>query len=201
MSTVSALRGLPRTAVLAFGRLLFPRITPTEREVSEGLPGDDLIGEPDVVMDRGFDVPAAPEAVWPWFVQLGKQRAGWYFPRAIERFIPPGRRGTRVLHPAWQQLSPGDVIPDYGGRHETFTVASIDPPRTSLYRSRRRQMDVTWEMSLTAIGDERTRVHLRLRLGPVRRRGLVDTGGELIDAVTIAGLAAGLVERVTAAPR
>jgi len=31
-------------------------------------------------MDRGFTVDTAPEAVWPWLVQLGKRRAGWYLP-------------------------------------------------------------------------------------------------------------------------
>jgi hypothetical protein len=41
-------------------------------------------------------------------------------------------------------------------------------------------------------------VHLRLRLPPVRRRWLALTGGELIDALTVAGLAAGLRERVAA---
>jgi hypothetical protein len=39
-------------------------------------------------------------------------------------------------------------------------------------------------------------VHLRLRLGPVRRPWLARTAGEFIDALTIAGLAAGLKERL-----
>ena len=42
-------------------------------------------------------------------------------------------------------------------------------------------------------------MHLRLRLGPVRRVWLAETFGELVDAVTIAGMAAGLRERLTGA--
>ncbi len=39
-------------------------------------------------------------------------------------------------------------------------------------------------------------MHLRLRLGPVRRPWLARTAGEFIDALTIAGMAAGLKERL-----
>jgi hypothetical protein len=39
-------------------------------------------------------------------------------------------------------------------------------------------------------------VHLRLRLGPVRRRWLARTAGEFVDALTIAAMAAGLRERL-----
>lgn len=45
-----------------------------------------------------------------------------------------------------------------------------------------------------------TRVHLRLRLGPVRRKWLANSVGEVFDLVTIAGMAAGLRERLAAHP-
>lgn len=44
------------------------------------------------------------------------------------------------------------------------------------------------------IGD--SRVHLRFRVGGVRHRGLMRYGGELIDLLTVAVLAAGLRERL-----
>ncbi len=164
-------------------------------------PGDDLIARPDVVMDRAFTVAAPPAAVWPWLVQLGKKRAGWYLPAAIERFVPPGRRAARGIQPAWQQLGPGDVIPDYGGRDETFEVVAIEPESALVYRSVRGRMNVTWAITLLPVaGGSHTRVHLRLRLGPVRRKWLARTGGEFIDALTIAGMAAGLRERLTDQP-
>jgi hypothetical protein len=149
----------------------------------------------DVVMDRGVDVPAAPSDVWPWLVQLGKGRAGWYLPRRLERVLPPRHRAARTIEPRWQALAVGDVIPDYGGRDATFTVAEITAPSTLVYRSRRGSMDVSWAILLRAT-DHGTRVHLRLRLGPVRRRWLATSAGELVDVATIAGMAAGLAERV-----
>jgi hypothetical protein len=166
----------------------------TVPEIWADRPGDGIVDPADVVMDRGFDVPAAPDAVWPWLVQLGKGRAGWYLPRRLERVLPAGNRASRSIDPRWQALAVGDVIPDYGGRDETFTVASIDPPSSLVYRSTRGRMDVSWAITLRPNGNG-TRVHLRLRLGPVRRKWLANSVGELFDALTIAGMAAGLRER------
>ena len=170
-------------------------VRPTAEEVGRPCPGDDVVDPADVVMDRGFDVPAAPDVVWPWLVQLGKDRAGWYLPRRLERVLSHRNRAARAIGARWQELAVGDVIPDYGGRDETFTVTEIVAPSTLVYRSRRGRMDVSWAIMLRPSGNG-TRVHLRLRLGPVRRRWLATTVGELFDLLTIAGMAAGLAERV-----
>lgn len=169
------------------------RATYAERQAP--LPGDGLV-RADVVMDRGFDLAAPPQVVWPWLVQLGKRRAGWYLPASVERFIPPRRRALRRIEPRWLEHEVGDVIPDWGGADATFTLAAIEPPQTLLYTSTRGRTDLTWCLHLTPIGITGTRVHLRLRLGPVRHRRLAETGGGLFDALTIIGLAAGLRERV-----
>lgn len=147
-------------------------------------------------MDRGFTVDAPPELVWPWLAQLGKRRAGWYLPRRVEWFLPPSRRALRRLDPRWSTLHVGDVIPDYGGRDETFTVAAIEPPRHLVYTSRRRRTSISWSITLRPVGVARTRVLLRLRMAPVRHRRLAETVGGFIDVVTIAGMAAGLRERL-----
>jgi hypothetical protein len=168
--------------------------TPAERRAT--LPGDDLVAA-DVVMDRGFDLPAPPQEVWPWLVQLGKRRAGWYLPASVERLVPRSRRALRHLEPRLLALAVGDVIPDWGGSDATFTVAALEPPHVLLHTSRRGRTDLTWCLRLTPVeATGGTRVHLRLRLGPVRHRRLAASVGGLFDAVTIVGLAAGLRERV-----
>ena len=171
------------------------RAAATASERRAVLPGDDLVVA-DVVMDRGFDLPAPPEVVWPWLVQLGKRRAGWYLPASLERLLPPSRRALRHLEPRWLDHEVGDVIPDWGGADATFTLAAIEPPRLLLYTSRRGRTDLTWCLHLTPSAAGTSRVHLRLRLGPVRHRRLAASVGGLFDAVSIAALAAGLRERV-----
>ena len=173
-------------------------VTPTGAERLQPRAGDHLVPHAAVIMDRAFTVPGDPPTVWPWIVQLGKQRAGWYLPHTVERFLPRSRRAVRRIDPRWQSLAVGTVIPDYGGRHETFTVAVIEPPTTLVYTSRRGSADVSWSITLRAEPDSSraTRVLLRLRVGPVRHRRLVETAGGLVDLLTIAGLARGLHQRL-----
>ena len=147
-----------------------------------------------VVMDRAFTLDAAPAEVWPWFVQLGKRRGGWYLPRSIERLIPRSRRGVREIDAQWQDLAVGDVIPDWGGKDETFTVAQLAAPTTIVHTSTRGHVRLSWEITLS--GHDDTRVHLRLRLGGVKRRRLAALGGGFFDWLTVYGLAKGLRERV-----
>lgn len=182
---------------------MFDEVAATEAEHDEARAGDELVAPADVVMDRAFTVPGTAEDVWPWIAQLGKWRAGWYLPRRAERFIPTGRRAIRALDPRWQPLVVGDVIPDYGGRHETFTVAQVSAPHTLVYSSQRRGMRLSWSITVRPVANAdagantgHTRVLLRLRLGPVERVWLAKSAGGLIDVLTIAGLAAGLRERL-----
>jgi hypothetical protein len=158
--------------------------------------GDRIVQPADVVMDRAFTLDGEPEDVWPWLVQLGKRRAGWYLPRTVERFLPRSRRGVRTIETQWQSLALGDVIPDYGGRDATFEVAEIEPLSALVYCSQRGRTGVSWAITLEPHGPGRTRVFLRLRLGPVRHQRLAGTVGDLFDLVTIAGLAGGLRERL-----
>ncbi len=177
---------------------MFDEVSAGTVERREQRAGDGLVSPADVVMDRAFTVPGTPAEVWPWIAQLGKRRAGWYLVRRIERFLPPARRASRTIDPRWQGLAVGDVIPDYGGRHETFTVAEIDRPHTLVYSSRRRAMLLSWSIVLRPADhpETGTRVLLRLRLAPVKRRWLARTAGEFLDLLTVAGLAAGLRERL-----
>ena len=177
---------------------MFESVEPSPEDVARTLPGDDLVSHADVVMDRAFDLPAPPEEVWPWFVQLGKKRAGWYLPRSVERFVPASRRALRRIEPSLLQLRVGSVIPDWGGRHETFEVAILEPPRALVHTTQRGRTFGSWAIVLTPHDSgTATHVQLRLRLSPVKRKRLAGTAGELLDASTIAGLAAGLRERLT----
>jgi hypothetical protein len=174
---------------------VFASVGATTAEAAVARPGDALVPAADVVMDRAFSLAARPEIVWPWIVQLGKARAGWDFPRAVERFTPRSRRAARTIDARWQTLAVGDRIPDYGpGGY--FDVAQLEAPAALVYSARRGHTDLTWSITLEPVDPDHTRVFLRLRLGTVRRRFLARSVGDLFDLLTIAGLAAGLRERL-----
>lgn len=174
----------------------------TDAELAAPLPGDDLVSAARAVIDRATTLSAPPDAVWPWLVQLGKRRAGWYFPAWMETVIPPARRGLRQLDPRWLGLRVGDVIPDWGGADATFEVAVLDPPHALVHRSERGRpgrdpLALSWALVLTPVPGG-TRLHLRLRISALGRRApaLVRTVGGLVDLATVAPLFAGLAERL-----
>jgi hypothetical protein len=179
------------------GRTLVNRhlVDPTPDEVAATLPGDELVPA-DVVLDRGFTLHATPEEVWPWLVQLGKRRAGWYFPRSVERFIPESRRGAWRIVPELQGHAVGDTMPDWGGKDATLTLNQVEPNRLLVHRSQRGRTSFTWVLALSPRPGGWTRVHSRVRMGPVRRPWLAEHVGGPFDLVTIHGLAAGLGERL-----
>lgn len=47
-------------------------------EVTRGMPGDELIPEPDMLATRAITVHAPRSAIWPWLVQMGSGRGGAY---------------------------------------------------------------------------------------------------------------------------
>ncbi len=93
-------------------------------EIARSLPGDDLVEEPAVVDTRGITIDAPPEAVWPWLVQMGHHRGGWYSYDQLDMRGP----SIREIVPEWQSIAVGDIIPtdEEGG----FRVAVVDPGRT-----------------------------------------------------------------------
>lgn len=169
---------------------------PSKAEKSAALPGDEIVPAANVIMDRAFTLDAPPDQVWPWFVQLGKRRAGWYLPRVVERFIPRGRRAARHIDSELQRLEVDDVIPDWGGQGATFEVAHLTAPSALVYTSTRGRVRLSWAIVLTEQQPGSTRVHLRLRLGGVRHERLASVGGGFFDWLTLVGLAAGLRERL-----
>lgn len=174
---------------------MFRKITPTTGEAAMSLPGDDIVPDADVVMNRAFTLQATPDKVWPWFMQLGKNRAGWYLPSSVERYIPRKKRALHHIEPSLQNLEVGKIIDDWGGRDATFEVVAIDRPHALAYKSKRGSMAVSWAITLHPQGAA-TRVIIRLRLSPVKHKWLASSGGELIDLLTIAGLEAGLRQRL-----
>jgi hypothetical protein len=167
-------------------------------ETERSLPCDALLPGARIVIDRAVTLAATPADVWPWLVQIGKDRAGWYFPRAVELLIPRGHRGARRLEPDYQELAVGTAVRDWGPGTPTLEAVVVDAPHDIGYRSRRGQTDLTWELSVQAEGLTASRLHLRLRIDRPDdwRSPIIASWGGWFDWVTVAGLFAGLRERL-----
>jgi hypothetical protein len=149
----------------------------TADERSAALPGDDLVPDPRVVTDHAITIDAAPPYVWPWLVQMGWHRGGWYTARWVDRLLFPANwpSADRII-PQLQEIHLGAFIPD--GPPETecgMIVERLEPGRALALHStshlprswRERQqasLDWSWTFLLTPVHDGRgTRFHFRSR--------------------------------------
>lgn len=165
----------------------------TPDEDAAVLSGDVLVPGATIAMNRAATFPVPPDALWPWLVQLGKGRGGWYFPRWLDRLTPPGRRGLRHLDPSLQQVKVGDEHPDWGPGEPTLRVVEFDPARTLVYHSVRGDFEMSWQLVLTPAGAG-TRLHHRVR-ARTKTRVFAELG-DLFDGITVVLLFRGLRERI-----
>jgi hypothetical protein len=83
--------------------------TPAEHEMK--LAGDDLIPggvRATVNMTHATTIDALPDKIWPWLVQMGQDRAGFYSFERLERLLGFGIRNTYRIVYDWQDLKAGD---------------------------------------------------------------------------------------------
>jgi hypothetical protein len=107
----------------------------TPDEVSRGLPGDDLV-QGQYLTTHAITVARPPAQVWPWLVQMGYRRGGWYSYDRLEKAagagdFADGGSAQRII-PNLQSLTLGDTVdlsPNGG-----FTVVGLDPPRSLVLR-------------------------------------------------------------------
>ncbi len=82
--------------------------TPDER--SKNLPGDHLVMQANSSATRAITIGAPPERVWPWIVQIGQGRGGFYSYTWLENLVGCEIVNAETVHPEWQDLTPGDSI-------------------------------------------------------------------------------------------
>jgi hypothetical protein len=90
-------------------------------EATRPLPGDDVVSPGDTLLTRGLTIDAPPGAVWPWLIQMGYGRAGWY---SYDQLDMKGRSAAAIV-PEFQSLAIGDVIPTHPGGG--FVVKVLEP--------------------------------------------------------------------------
>jgi len=86
--------------------------------------GDDIIADPTALETRSIVIDAPPARIWPWLVQMGYGRAGWYSYDAID--MTGG--SVRAIVPELQGLAVGDVVPTHPGGG--FEVRILEPERS-----------------------------------------------------------------------
>lgn len=137
--------------------------------------GDQLIHFPRKTITHSIIINTPLENVWPWLVQLGSGRAGWY---SYDRIDNGGIRSAEEIIPKLQDITVGDIMPAVPGSKDAFIVQHISPGKAIVLvvpiktaleepnplRRMEGQLRVSWTLSLEYIDERHTRLISRGRI-------------------------------------
>jgi hypothetical protein len=132
MTSAFKLAGSVGAFAVLYGAWVRPRLRrwgATDEEVTGSYPGAELVPDGQRGPTMAVTVNAPPEQVWPWLVQLGGDRAGWY---SWDHLDNAGRPSATTVHPEWQNLAVGDSVTYLTRRHgpvDAWEVAVLEPRR------------------------------------------------------------------------
>ncbi|HET6797812.1 MAG TPA: hypothetical protein VFH40_11680 [Gemmatimonadales bacterium] len=128
------------------------------------LPGDDLIAEETDSLTHAITIRRPRHEVWPWLVQMGADRAGWYSYDAIDN---GGRPSAEQIMPELQQVRVGDVFPAAPGVKEGFVLLQLETERFLVlgWLLPDGTPMMTWAFVLEDAGENQTRLLVRARAG------------------------------------
>jgi hypothetical protein len=130
----------------------------TDAEVVSAMPGDEIVPEPSFTATRAITIAAPPEEVWPWIVQIGTRRAGFY---SYDLFDNAARPSADHIQPQFQHTRVGDWVPMSSKVNQTtaFKVKAFELNQWLLWA----KPHSTWSWQLTPVDGGRTRLVTRLK--------------------------------------
>jgi hypothetical protein len=190
--------GVALVAFLAVYRPLHLRWGASGEEVARTMPGDEVQPRPIFDATRAVTIDAPPARIWPWLVQIGYGRAGWYGLDLLDNGGVPSARG---IVPELQQFGVGDTLPIFPavppispGAYQT--VIAAEPGRYLLTEGADR---TTWIWALYPVDAGRTRLIWRMRSTPydwLKPTIAAQLLTELVDYVAVSENMLGIKERV-----
>ena len=135
----------------------------TREEVARSMPGDKVVPAPTFNATRAVTIDARPEAIWPWIVQIGFGRAGWYSYDILDNL---GRHSAERIVPHLQHIEVGDLVPLGPGEDAGMRIKALAPDRYVVWWDDNQL--TTWTWLLDPMPDGRTRLVTRVRTRPSR---------------------------------
>lgn len=115
----------------------------TPEEWTMALPGDHAPRTPQFEILHGVTIAAPPSEVWPWLVQIGQDRAGFYSYDWLERLFATGIHNAATIRPEWQSRAVGEMVyatpPGYlggiFGNRPGWTITTLEPERALVLKN------------------------------------------------------------------
>ena len=190
------------------GALYFVGIRPaqlrwgaTPEEYTRAMPDDTMVADPVFNATRAISIKATPSQIWPWLIQMGFGRAGFYGYDLIEN-LGSGRgiRSAQTIVPALQNPKPGDQLPL--SIAATLVYGPIQPNRYMIWRSADVPCDGTFVWELLPVDATHTRLISRIRWNYVNSPAgfLLGVFTEFTDHVAVRRILEGVRDRAEGRP-
>jgi len=156
------------------------RTRATGREHLLALPGDEMIRHAAGSLTHAITVHCNRRELWPWLIQMGADRAGWY---SYDMLDNGGRPSADRILQGLQGPSVGAVFPALPGRRDGFVLLENEPTHWLVlgWPSPDGDLVVTWAFMLHEIDDHTTRLIVRARASDEYRfHGLPNAMGLLL---------------------
>ena len=173
MKILLVLTGLGALAVAAV-ILLTPwmdRWGAMDEEIAATLPGDELLAAPASFVNRAVTIHANPEQIYPWIVQLGAEKGGYYSYSWLEtHLLNCPLTNADQIHAEWQDLKVGDEVKMCPGKSgpPPYTVAMIKTDQAVVlgHQENNQWVDL-WQFVIIPQQDGSSRLILRTRTNVV----------------------------------
>jgi len=130
----------------------------TDEEIKRAMAGDEIVPDPTFNATRAVTVNAPAERIWPWIVQMGYRRAGFYSWDILDNDGIPS--AERIL-PEYQNPKVGDLVPLTA---KVKILVAVAEPNRRLLLVTQSPTPWTWSWGLYPIDAHRTRLVSRLRV-------------------------------------
>lgn len=127
----------------------------TDEELNMPLPGDGLVEKPKLNATHAITIDAPVDVVWPWLVQIGQRRGGFYSYTWLENLVGCQMHNADQIVPEWQELKVGDEIWLHP-KAPPLKVLAIEPERAIV-------LENSWSFFLRSIDEHTTRLIIRGR--------------------------------------
>jgi hypothetical protein len=119
-----------------------------------------MVQQPTFNATRAVTIQARPEEIWPWLVQMGITRAGWYSYDWVDNL---GRPSAERIIPDLQRLAVGDVVPMSPNGKAGLRVKAFEPNQWLLWGDNHGDVS-TWCWGLYPQDETHTRLISRVRI-------------------------------------
>ena len=129
-------------------------------ETTRSLPGDDFVSANDLPITHAVGINAAAKGVWPWLVQIGQRRGGFYSYTWLENLFGCRMTNASKIVSQWQQLEVGDDIWLHP-KAPPLKVIAMEPERALVLGGCSERSAFSWAFVLEEQSEHHTRLIVR----------------------------------------